>query len=261
MRCLAPLLLTGCLSFQAVTSTAQLGVTLPEKAEVLQGVGAWCNATNAKQDAPLPACAETIAAAEKWQAAVFAIASYAHSLKALAKGEDLQVDERLNAALAATRKVQWHRFAAERSNAASAAIGGLVDVFTAESRRVGVSDAVEAADAHVQLLCETIAQHVATQLENLGALDDYVARLLTHRLAAPKGLEAQAATLPLRRYQHWLALERGRLSALDKGLRAFAKAHAILKRDAAELGKRDTVIYTEILQTVNAVYAQTTGSP
>jgi hypothetical protein len=245
MRWLLILCATGCVSFQAVDATADLGRRVGGFEHALDGISSWCRLSVAAGPPAEAECQKQLGESRRFAQIPLQLAAWSEALHRMATdGGSTSVAPEV----AALAHVALPSGAA---GGVGAALDGLVRLATSGYRRRALDGALREAAPEVALLVSYARGIVALQRERLQALEDE-ARQVGSSVNA-KTPEEVAAGLAMVHLQAWLHQSWLELGEYDRALLLFGAAHARL---AAGLGKPDAQLYGEILSELKSVLGE-----
>ncbi len=222
------LLLSGCLSFNAVSATGKLGTRVGEQSASFDRLYGACLDARAVGD--LSSCAGLRRSRANVVAAMRAIGAYGAALRALAEAEDPDIEDNVTAALEA--------LPLESSRADS--VGGLISALTAllsQSYRQGqLREVINQAEPTIAALAHHIESAIAAWADMLDSLHDVALRELRPVAETPR-----VERLALASVASHAADARLRADAAARAVRAFAAAHHAL-HESGDLSAAETLV-------------------
>ncbi len=236
------LFVAGCVSFQAVTITAQLGDRVGRYQRALDPVGALCRFSAATGTQPLDACRALDDDARRLRRIPQELAAWATALRSMAEDKD---SRDLGGDVGALAALAWPNESAR----VGAAVEALTKLVTHSYRRRVLAESVKRAAPHVATLVEFARGAVKLQLERVDTLAEQAGRIAaTLPTATPADV---AQRIALADVEVWLAGTRDNLRDYDCALSAFGAAHARLAKSTAKLDDPD--LYLAILSDLEGV--------
>jgi hypothetical protein len=244
MKLLLLFLCGGCVSFQAVHATAELGTRVGTYEHALDPLGTWCRLSAATATQPENECDRLDEDARTLRRIPIDLAAWSQALRRMA--EDAPAPGLGGDAATFLAPLTKH------SGAVGAALDALFRLSTGAYRRTALAHAFKQAAPEVQLLVQHARGEVALARERLDALIEQqhqIARALPGQ-APPEVAERQALVA----VSAWLSQARDSLAEYDRALQAFAAAHAKLAAAADRLSSDDPKVYLAIVDEVKRVY-------
>jgi hypothetical protein len=236
--------LSGCLSFQSVKATAQLGEEVGRFRRALDPLPAWCQLSQEMTPAQPDECAKLDGDAQLFRSIPEKLAAWSEALRRMA--DDAGAPGIAGDATALARPLMG----AEAARV-GAALDALFKLATRSYRRQALAESVRSADPHVELLVAFGRGAVKLQLERLDTLMEANAQV---RRSLPGQAPPQVAErVALVDVESRLRAERDTLRDYDRALQAFGTAHQRLAREAARLGSDDAAVYLSILDDLKGI--------
>jgi hypothetical protein len=219
------------------------------------------------------ACASLQKDAASWALTIEALGGYGSALRSLADSDavDLQVElERLRIGLAGAG---IQSLETERARAALTAANQLLALVVQELRRGQLARTVRAAEPHVQRLARELSGHIGEQriviqgvhVSLVNAARDLVTPAIAEDAVTCPGTGGAFVSCNARELQlslassmlafaGWLQERSRALGRLQTSVQAFSAAHAVLARNADQLGSEDAAQQVAIVKAINAIY-------
>lgn len=273
---------SGCVSFKAVETTGELGSGLTRHVDSIAYVETACAsiyASTTPQDGEVaslgldahPACASIGQDARAWSDVIASLAKYGKLLEKIAGDDALDVSAQLEDVRSGLAAVDVEGLGDDRAKDAVGAAGALVKLISAEIRRKTLRDTILDADPQVQKISSALDAHLEQQLRVLASMQDNLLTPALDAIELPEDLvrctlpsgESMRCEAPILRkgmtgalfaLNGWILERTLELKRLRKAVAAFAKAHAVLERNASALGREDAKHVAEIIDAVAAIY-------
>jgi hypothetical protein len=245
MRWILLLGCAGCVSFQAVDATADLGKRVGAFQHTLDGLTAWCRLSVAAGTQAEAECLKQETDARRFALIPVRLAAWSEALHRMA------TDGGSGSLAPEVAELAHVALPAGAAGGIGAALDGLMRLATNGYRRRALDRALRDAAPHVALLVSYARGIVAVQKEHLTALEEQSRQIGSTIL--PKTPEEIAAALAMVQLASWLHQSWLELDEYDRALVAFGAAHARL---AAGVGKPDAQLYGEILSDLKTVLGE-----
>ncbi len=286
-------LVPGCLSFEAVKTTGELGKELRHHTDALAYGGELCDAVAViSENEPsvkstfgagldVSTCKEFRKQSEAWVDVANGLVVYSKALKELADADPVDVTAEAKAIAVGLDSVDASALGEDKTKEAASIASDLVRLVFNSVRRDQLQDQVKAADPHVQKTSKYLREYIGRELELLRSTRDIIDNSAADALAVPlcRDLEEKGAadgTPPAKSRDCAAAVMKSGLAValvsfdttlldkerelidLDAAVHAFASSHAILRDQAQSLGKEDKKMMEDIATTVEKIYKAAT---